>query len=216
MVIRALFIFVAIFFITSCGDVVSNVLDPNPNNYIYLEDLNQGKYLERAAKSSIKDFFSRIIANGYELEKSPYKWKVLQDTPYWIYYGTLKKAPNGEMMVENFYKVDAEQLKTLFPIYYNTDGSHIKAKLYYLFVHDIEQQRLRVYCDKRYKIEYDKNDIRLTKKGIEVKMNYRGKCYDDEVVNVKVKAILDPNSLELISKDAKITDKVQPEKSGSF
>ncbi|MCB9202613.1 MAG: hypothetical protein H6604_06150 [Flavobacteriales bacterium] len=180
-------------------------------NYIYLQDLEQGKYLEKAQKTSVKKFFDRMVSNGFELESSPRKWKVVTETMNYIYYGIERIALNGEKIITNFSKVDAFEIKTLFPIYANTDGVHIKAKLYYLFIHDYEQQSIRPVCDKRYRITYDKYKMILDENGINVKMNVTGYCYDDKVLSMKIDCILDPTSLEVLEQHNQITDYINPE-----
>lgn len=178
-------------------------------SYTYLEDLQNGMYLERATSTSVKEFFDRIMSNGFMEKTNKRKWKIVANTIEYVYYGILVDR-KGEAVVENFCKVDAFKVKTLFPIWENTDGVHIKAKLYYMYIHDLEQQSIRPTCDKRYRINYDNYKFDLTEKGIKAYMNVSGYCYDDKVLNIKINCLLDKNSLDVIEGSNDIDDKINP------
>jgi len=179
--------------------------------YIYLNDVRDGKFLERATSTPVNVFLERLMSNGFELEKNPRKWRIVVETANHIFYGILSVAPNGEEMVGSFCKTDVFKVKELFPIFENTDGVNIKAKLYYLYIHNLEQTSIRPECDKRYKLVYEKYKFRFTQKGIEVYMNVSGFCYDEKVLNVKINCLLDQGSLEILEEDNEIKDYIHPE-----
>ena len=46
-------------------------------SYTYLEDLQNGKHLDRATSTSLKEFFNRIMSNGFMEKTNKRKWKVV-------------------------------------------------------------------------------------------------------------------------------------------
>ncbi len=178
----------------------------NNDNYIYLEDIKLGKELDRAHNTSDAKYFDYIMSNEVGNPKGKPVYETVLSTTDKVYYGVLRTAPNGKIIVDPFYSAPIDNINIYFPGFEDIDGAHVRAKVFYSFFDKEITMRVKPVCETSYTYNYKDYDIELTDKGIRVDVIFQGKCYENVIFGMELSTVLDPLTLDVIQYYYEIRD----------
>ena len=171
-------------------------------SYIALKDAEKGMFIDRARKVSVKTFFDRRMESELESQLSK-DWYIVNEDVNFVYFGQLMKK-NGFTMINPFYKVNRQDLDTIFPGYRSIEGKHIKAKVFQSFVKPVIEERLLTICPQSYVVQYAKRDYKLTDEGIKANVIFTGKCYEEKIFKADLHVLLNSENLEVINAETNL------------
>lgn len=213
-----------LFFNSSCNSV-KNIVSPqlktnpemstiNSDNYVYLNDVEDGIALERAKIVSAKKFFDYLMSNELVVKNNEKPYEALLSTSDKIYFGKVVLSPDKKQyVVDPFYATDIEEIKPYFSSYMDITGSNVKAKIfYYFFDRDIETI-VKPSCPNSSNYYYSKYNIDLVRDGIRVTAKIHVNCYEKEAFNKEVIAVLNSENLDVLKEFIIMNNYIKGEKS---
>ena len=95
-------------------------------------DIRRGEYLDKAKETTVEDFFEKRMKNRIKKVQGA-NWEILFESNEFIYFGFPVIAIFREgTFLEEFFKVNRENLETEFPSYKKFDGIEMKERCFEL------------------------------------------------------------------------------------
>jgi len=160
------------------------------NKYLYVDDILQGKNLEKAQEISVNDFFNKRMQNKIR-KINVGNWDVLFQNDDFVYIGKprLKNIFSEKRIIDTLFKVYNNHLISQLPQYKSIEGYIIRQKIY----SSIQNYKIQNSENKDFYVS-EKYVSELKSGTIEIQISVS----DNENANEIYILIFDKNTLELL------------------